>query len=962
MASTTVRIPYARRRWPLVAIGLIVAAFVLLTFLSNFYVDLLWYREVQLSQVFWTRIWAQAGLASAFFVTFFAMLLVNLYVTRRLAPRVVALTPEQEIVERFRENVEPYLRWAIPLGAAVLSIFVGLAASGHWQEFLLWRSRGDIVFGNPEGLFDRDPAFYVFTLPWLKYLQSWLFGSLVGITVIVGIGHFLQGGIRPQAVGLADKVDPQVRAHLSVLLGLILLARAWGYYLARFDLLTSERGVVHGASYTDVNAQLPALTFLTIVAVICALLFFVNARYRVWSLPIIAVGLLLVVSILLGTAYPAFIQQFRVAPNEQQYELEYIEQNIAGTRRAFGLDDIRLEEGPFESRVSAPDIEANEATVSNIRLWRPAVLKENFQTVQRIRQYYEFEDVDVDRYDMSDGQRRVLMVSGREVSQEGISADAQTWQNRHLVYTHGFGAVAAQVNSITADGAPVLTLEDLPPEGEPVTEQPRIYYGEVHDPADADFVVVNSLTDELDYEGATGETPFTYDGDGGIELGGLFRRAVFAWRFRDTNLLISGQVQAESRILINRSIAERAAAPLPFLSFDADPYLAMTDSGYVWIWDAYTTSAGYPYSQSLDMAEATAGLLGPQEVNYIRNSVKAVVDAYDGSVTYYADLSEPIMQVWDRAFPDVFTPIEQASDELQSHFRYPENLFQAQAFHFANYHVVDPAGFYRKQDFWEIPADPTLQPAGTLTAASTPDPGASGRKLLPSYLLMRLPDEDEERFHLVVPFQPENRLNMVGWMAANSDPDGYGELVAFTFPSGQDVDGPGLVFSRINSDQEFSAARTLLGTGGSEVQFGDLLTIPIEDSILYVLPMYVRANQEAAVPELKLVMVVNGSSVSVANSLSEAIEDATGAATGGGEPGGEPPPDGGTGTVGQQVQQLLTQAVDHFVAAEAALRNGDLATYQSELEQAQALVERANELAAGSSTEPSPSASPSPTP
>ncbi len=957
MASTTVRIPYARRRWPLVAIGLIVAAFVLLTFLSNFYVDLLWYREVQLSQVFWTRIWAQAGLASAFFVTFFAMLLGNLYVTRRLAPKVVALTPEQEIVERFRENIEPYLRWAIPLGAAVLSIFVGLAASGHWQEFLLWRSRGDIVFGNPDGLFERDPAFYVFTLPWLKYLQSWLFGSLVGITVIVGIGHFLQGGIRPQAVGLADKVDPQVRAHLSVLLGLILLAKAWGYYLGRFDLLTSERGVVQGASYTDVKAQLPALTFLTIVAVICALLFFVNARYRVWSLPIIAVGLLLVVSILLGTAYPAFIQQFRVAPNEQQKELPYIELNIAGTRRAFGLDEIRLEERPFESRVSAPDIEANEATVSNIRLWRPSVLKENFQTVQRIRQYYEFEDVDVDRYDMSDGQRRVLMVSGREVSQEGISADAQTWQNRHLVYTHGFGAVAAQVNSITADGAPVLTLEDIPPEGEPVTEQPRIYYGEVHDPADADFVVVNSLTDELDYEGATGETAFTYDGDGGIELGGLFRRAVFAWRFRDTNLLISGQVQAESRILINRSIVERAAQPLPFLTFDADPYLAMTDSGYVWIWDAYTTSDGYPYSQSLDMAEATAGLLGPQQVNYIRNSVKAVVDAYDGSVTYYADLSEPIMQVWDRAFPGVFTPIEQAPDELQSHFRYPENIFQAQAFHFANYHVEDPAGFYRKQDFWEIPADPTLQAAGSLTGASTPDPGAAGRKLLPSYLLMKLPGDAEERFHLVVPFQPENRLNMVGWMAANSDPTDYGELVAFTFPSGRDVDGPGLVFSRINSDQEFSAARTLLGTGGSEVQFGDLLTIPIEDSILYVLPMYVRANQEAAVPELKLVMVVNGSSVSVANSLSEAIQEATGA-TGGGE---QPPPDGGTGTVDQQIQQLLTQAVDHFTAADAALRDGDLATYQSELEQAQSLVERANELLATGAS-PSPSASPSASP
>ena len=321
--ATTVRIPSSRRRWPVFAIAVVVAGFIVLSFLSNFYVDILWYREVGLSQVFWTRILAQAGLAAAFFITFFALLLVNLYVTRRLAPTVVALTPEQEIVERFRENIEPYLRWALPLGAAVLALFVGLAASGHWQEFLLWRSSGGIGFGDPEEVFGRDPAFYVFSLPWLKYLQGWLFGALVGVTVIAGIGHFLQGGIRPQAVGLSDKVDPQVRAHLSVLLGLVLLAKAWGYWLGRFDLLTSERGVVHGASYTDVNAQLPALTFLAIVAVICAVLFFVNARYRVWSLPIIAVGLLLLVSILLGTAYPAFIQQFRVSPNEQQYELPY---------------------------------------------------------------------------------------------------------------------------------------------------------------------------------------------------------------------------------------------------------------------------------------------------------------------------------------------------------------------------------------------------------------------------------------------------------------------------------------------------------------------------------------------------------------------------------------------------------------------------------------------------------------
>ena len=800
-------------------------------------------------------------------------------------------------------------------------------------------------------MFQRDPAFYVFTLPWLKYLQSWLFASLVGVTVIVAIGHFLQGGIRPQAVGLRDKVDPQVRAHLSVLLGLILLAKAWGYYLGRFDLLTSDRGVVQGASYTDVNAQLPALTFLTIVAVICAVMFFVNARYRVWSLPIIAVGLLLLVSILLGTAYPAFIQQFRVNPNEQQYEEIYIERNIAGTQRAFGLDQIRLEEQPsFSSTVTAADVQANEATIANIRLWRPSVLKENFESVQRIRQYYDFADVDVDRYEV-DGERRVLMVSGREVIQSGISQQAQTWQNEHLVYTHGYGTVAAQVNSITADGGPLLTLEDIPPDGQPVTEQPRIYYGEFND---VDFVVTNSSTDELDFEGASGETPFTYTGEGGIELGGYFRRALFAWRFQDANLLISGQVDSESRILMRRDIEQRAEETMPFLTFDHDPYLAVTEGGYVWIMDAYTTSDAYPYSQAVNLAEVTAELLPRQEVNYIRNSVKVVVDAYDGTVTYYADLDEPIMQAWDLAFPGVFTSIDAAPDEIRDHFRYPENLFQTQAFQYANYHVEDPAAFYRKQDFWEIPTDPTIQSAGTEPAES-PVPGSSARKLLPSYQLLRLPGEAEERFHLMIPFEPENRLNLVGWMAANSDPDGYGELVAFTLPAGRDVDGPSLVFSRINSDQAFSSARTLLGSGGSEVQFGDLLTIPIEDSILYVLPMYVRARQESAVPELKLVMVVNGTSVAVANNLPDAIEDATGAVSG---EGPEPPGDGG-GTVDQQIEQLLAEAVQHFAAAEQALRAGDLATYQSEQDQAQALVEQASQLLTG---ETGGAASPSPTP
>jgi uncharacterized protein len=940
MRATAVRIPYTRRRWPwYVGIGAVVA-FLLLSFLSSFYVDVLWYREVGLQRIFWTRLATQAGLGAAFFLAFFVLLIANLFVMRRLAPMIVPVTPEQEIVERFRESIEPYLRIAIPIGAAILSLFVGLAASSHWEEFLLWRSSAGIAFGEPEAVFGRDPAFYVFVLPWWKYLQSWLLGALIGITVIVAVGHFLQGGIRPQAAGLSEKVDPQVRAHISVLLGLILLVKAWGYWLGRFDLLTSERGVVQGASYTDVTAQLPALTLLTIVAVLCAALFFVNARFRLWSLPIIAVGLLVLVSLLLGTAYPAFVQQFRVGPNEQQLEAEYIDRNIAGTRAAFGIDEVRLDETALVPRVEREAIDANAATVANIRLWRPQVLQENFQSTQRIRSYYDFADVDVDRYTIGED-RRVLMVSGREVSQEGIPSRGQTWQNRHLVYTHGYGAVAAQVNAISTDGAPLLTLEDIPPAGEPRTDQPRIYFGELDD---VPFVVVRSETPELEYVGAAGEEEYTYDGTGGIRLGGMFRRALFAWRFRDVNLLISGQITAESRILMNRSIERRAAAPLSFLTFDHDPYLAVTREGYQWIWDAYTTSNGYPYSESVDLAEATDGLLAPGDVNYMRNTVKAVVDAYDGTVTYYADLDEPIMQAWDRAFPGVFRPWDEAPPELWEHFRYPENLFQVQAFHYANYHVDDAVAFYQQQDFWEIPEDPT-------------EPGIEGArpKLQPNYLLLRLPGDEVERFHLVLPFQPSNRLVMAGWMAANSDPEAYGDLVAFTVPSGRDVDGPGLVYSRINSNTEFSQARTLLGRGGSQVVFGDLLTIPIEDSILYVLPAYVRANQQNAVPELKLVIVVNGTSVHVADSLPEAIETATGAVTG--EEPTEPQSPGG-GTAQEQIQRLLAQAVDHFQRAQEALRAGDLATYQSELEQAEALVEQANELAAGGGAPPSPSPSP----
>jgi uncharacterized protein len=952
-----VNMPAGTRRWPIIVIAVLILLFIAFTVMSGFYVDLLWFREVKLSRVFWSVLRTKAMLGLIFGLLFFALLYVNLLIVRWLTPTTRILTPEQEAVDRIRQSLEPYLRWLIPLAAAALALIVGLGVSRQWQVFLLWRNGSGLTFGSTEPIFHRDPAFYVFSLPWLRFLQGWLFSSLVGVTLIVGIAHFVWGGIQPQAAAFADKVDPAVRAHLSVLLGLIMLTKAWGYYIGRFDLLTSPRGVVEGASYTDVKAQLPALNFLAIVAVICAVLFLVNIRVRLWSLPVIAVGLLAVVSVLLGTAYPAFVQQFSVKPQEQQRESTYIEYNIEGTRRAFGLDKIDLSERPADPVVSAQALRENDPTVSNIRLWRPSVLLENFQSLQRIRQYYEFKDVDVDRYDVS-GEPRVLMVSGREISQNGIPTGGRTWQNTHLVYTHGYGAVAAQVNTATTEGAPLLTLRDIPPVGQPEISEPRIYFGELND---VPFVVTNTGTKELDYEGASQEQETTYTGTGGIPIGNIFQRALFAWRFKDINLLISGLIDSNSRIMIYRDLAERVPRPAPFLKFDGDPYLAVVDGRLTWIWDAYTTTNEYPYSESMNLSDATGdpaqgNLTG--SANYIRNSVKVTVDAYNGDMKYYIwDETDPIVQAWARAFPDMFTSKGDASADLQAHIRYPENLFQVQALQFATYHVTDPAVFFQKQDVWQIPIDPTV--AGNTPGLTGTE--AEATPMRPYYSLMRLPGDTNEHFMLILPFTPLGRQNMVSWMAADSDPSSYGNTVVYTFPSGRNVDGPTQVFAQINQDPEFSRDRTLLGSGGSTIVFGDFLVIPINDSLLYVQPVYVRSTQASSIPELKRVIVVNGDKVGIGTSMSEALAASTSGETGGGTGGGGT----GGGTIDQQVADLLGQALQHFAAADAALTAGDLGTYQAELAQAQDLVQQANDLAAeqagtggtGSPT-PSPSASP----
>jgi uncharacterized membrane protein (UPF0182 family) len=952
---STIRLPTRTRRWPLVLIGIAVLMIVLFTALSGSVIDLLWYREINHAGVFWTVLRTKVVLALVFGLVFFAILYTNLLIARRIRPTTRVLSADQEVLERIRDVTDPLLRWAIPLGSALLAFLVALGVTGQWSTFLLWKNSAEVTFGTPEPLFHRDPAFYIFSLPWLRFLQGWLFSTLVGVTILVGIAHVVWGGIRPQAPMFADKVTPAARAHLSVLLGLIMLVKAWGYYLGRFDLLTSPRGVVEGASYTDVHAQLPALNFLTIVAVICAILFFANIRLRNWSLPIIAVVLLALSSVLLGAVYPAFVQQFRVKPNEQQDEHDYIGDNISATNQAFGLSSIQAQQrdvsvGPLDAK----QIAENAGTVSNIRVWRPIVLKENLQSVQRFKQYYDFNDVDVDRYQVN-GEERVLMVSAREIAQQGLPSASQTWQNVHLAYSHGYAAVAAQVNTATDQGQPDYVLQDLPPrttDPEALTlTQPRIYFGESDQEP---FVVTNTNVNELDFQD-TPSAETTYSGTGGIPLSDFLRRAMFAWKFRDYNLLVSGSISSSSRIMIYRDIQTRVRKPVPFLKFDNDPYLAIVDGKPQWIWDAYTSTDEYPYSQAVDLQEAAPGqdsstvpLSGT--VNYLRNSVKAVVDAYNGTITYYAYLSgpnaDPIIQVWAKAFPGLFTDIADAPPSLAAHFRYPENLFQVQAFQYANYHVTDATLFYQKRDFWAIPDDPTLSASGV-----------AAESIRPYYQLIRLPGEQTEEFELVVPFVPADRQNMVGWMAASSDGADYGKLTVFRFPEGRTIEGPTQVFARINQDARFSSERTLLGQAGSVVLFGDFLVIPIEDSFLYVQPVYVQA-QQTPIPQLHDVIIVNGSGggVTIADNLQDALRDAVS----GQVPSGGGGPSGG-GTTQQQIQRLLQQAQTHFENAQAALRSGNLALYQSEIDAAQAAVEQAAKLA-GQSTSPtaSPSSSPSP--
>ena len=936
----------APRRRRGIIIALVVIFLLTATSLARFYTDFLWFQEVGIESVLWKGIGTQLllGVLVGGLVT--ALLWLNLSLVSRIAPSYriprFEVVGREDPMERYRQGLLPYARW-IRLGISLfVGLLAGLGASSSWRTFLLWVNR--VNFGETDPQFDKDIGFYFFELPFFDNIVSWIWFALIASLVLSIAAHFLYGTIRPDA-GWSG-VASGALAHISVLLGLLALTKAVSYWLGRFQLNFSSRGTVTGASYTDVNAQLLALNLLIIISIISAALFLVNIRVRRLSLPAAAVGVWLLVVVLAGGVFPWWVQRFSVGPQEPVREAPFIERNIAATREAFGISDVESEPYEANATLDGDDIASNDAIIQNVRLWDPGVLQLAYSQLQALQPYYHFEDVDIDRYEIG-GEMRQVLLSPRELLLNDIPEESRTWSNLHLQFTHGYGLVASLANETSTAGQPDFLVKNLPGDvdEEAATlevEQPGLYFGEAFLPSE--YSVVNSGQEELDFPTAAGPERTQYEGQGGVNIGGFLRKFAFALREGDPNLVLSSLIEDDSRILIYRNVRDRVLRAAPFLSLDSDPYLAAVDGRLVWIIDAYTSSPWYPYGQRFDATQVVGSI---QEgalsgsVNYIRNSVKVVMDAYEGTMDFHiVDDEDPLIEAWSKAFPDLFTA-EEPSEELQSHFRYPEDLFKMQSEVYLTYHITDPQDFYAKDDAWSIPRN--AQHEGTQAVAVE-------ELIQPKYLLFQLPGEAEQEFVLTQPFTPRARNNMISLMVARSDPENYGELVNLQFPRSRQIAGPIQIDNLINQDVEISRTLSLLRQRGSNVDFGALVILPLEDSLLYVQPIFVTAD-DGGIPELKRIALVQGEEVAFEVSFEAALTqlfeldapEPPETPTPPEQPGpgpGDQPPTGGQG----ELERIVDQAGRVYDQAQEALADGDFETYGRLVERLGRLLQQANDL------------------
>jgi uncharacterized membrane protein (UPF0182 family) len=863
------------------------------------YTDWLWFQEVGYTQVFLSILSLRGSLVLGVGLAVFIVLFANLAFAARTAPPDVLWELEDQLGLPSRVVIEPLIRRALPAFLLIVSLFSGMRASSRWETLLAYLNQ--VPFGTADPLFGRDVAFFVFSLPFWRLLHGWAITLAFGTFALTLVLYVLQRSL--VLTNRGPRLAHGARIHLLALGAALVALKGVGCWLDRFDLVFSPRGVVFGASYTDTHASLPALGALAVLAGLAA---------GACLAQIVRPGLRLVAGALISLAaawvgalglYPAFVQRFQVTPNELVREGPFIQHNIRMTRQAYGLDRIVEQDFPVDESLDARALERNAATIRNIRLWDHRPLLRTYGQLQEIRTYYKFVDVDNDRY-LIDGEYRQLMLSPRELSYQHLPS--RIWINEHLTYTHGYGVVVGPVNRISPEGLPEFFVKDIPPRStanfQAIT-RPEMYYGEVSNA----YVFVRTHSQELDYPSGDQNVYATYSGRGGIPLSSWLRKLALAARFAELKILLSNDLTAESRIMIYRRVAERIRQIAPFFEFDRDPYITVTADGrLVWLVDGYTVTDRYPYS---DPVEASR-----RGTNYIRNSVKATVDAYHGTVTFYlADDTDPIVRAYAKAFPGLLRPLAEMPEDLRRHVRYPEDFFTIQARKYATYHMQDPQVFYNKEDLWAVPRRMV-----------------DGREfeLEPYYTIMRLPGERREEFMLLSLFNPSRRDNMIAWLAARSDPPNYGRLVVYNFPKQKLVYGPRQIDARIDQDPVISQQLSLWNQRGSTVIRGSLLAIPVDQSLIYIQPLYLAASEQGALPELRRVIVAYGNTIAMEPTLEQSLSRIFGGRL---EPARARTTEERLPAVGGgPARGAVERAWEAWARSQDALRRGEWATYGAE--------------------------------
>ena len=845
--------------------------------LSGFYADLLWFRSVGFVDVWQTTLFTKISLFIGFGLATAAIISLNIYLAFRKRPVYVPVSVEADNLERYRAQLEPIRRLASIGIFLVIFYFAGTAGTRFWQPWLLFRNSTD--FGQVDPQFGLDISFFAFKLPMYQALIGWGISTIVLAIIAAAAVHYIYGGIRTQVK--EERTTVAARVQLSILLGLLVLLKAVAYWFDRYALTLKEGRLITGLTYSDVNALLPAKSILAAIAVICSLLFFANIIRKSWLLPTAGVALMVIASVLIAGVYPAAIQQFQVKPSESTKEAPFIQRNIDATRDAYGLSNVEVTDYQATVTTSAGQLANDAATIANIRLMDPNVLSATFRQLQQIKPYYAFADsLDIDRYKI-DGKERDVVVAVRELNIDGNPS--RNWINDHLVYTHGFGMVGAFGNTVDADGKPTFTVGDIPPTKGLGEFQPRVYFGENV----PDYSIIGgpaaSNPVELDYpddNSPNGQKNYTYTGKGGVPMGSLFTRLLFAIKYQEQRIVLSNLINSESKILFNRNPRERVAKVAPWLTIDGDPYPAIIDGKILWIIDGYTTSAGYPNSRVVNLASTGDALtsrsnavssLDDRNVNYIRNSVKATVDAYDGTVSLYQwDDKDPVLSTWSKAFPGSVKPRSEISADLLAHVRYPEDMFRVQRDILSAYHVTTADAFYGGQDFWRVPLDPSSF-------------GGNSANQPPYYLTMQIPGQSKPTFSLYTPFVPRGgRENLTALAVVNSDAgDEYGKITVLQLPRSTNIAGPSQVSSNFEAKPEVATSLSLLRQGGSDVVLGNLLTLPVGKGLLYVQPVYVRATgNTAAYPLLQKVLVSFGDQIGFSETLQGALDQVFGGNSG----------------------------------------------------------------------------------